>query len=306
MRVRRVLRGIWACGRALDAHRRRGVHLGTMGDAVIAALVAGVVSLLVTFGKIAWDARQTTREQRLAARERLDRYRAPLLAAVDDLGRRMNNIRNDGFLAYLDIESRRDMALRGTLFRLAQYLGWTEIIYGYSDRLRFESDKATRAVIVTVGDIGWILAADEFDRTDQDNFTTSQLMLWREEQRAIGELMRQEGDEPRCISFNSFIDNYENRFSKWFTTFASQMKTKSVSETNRLAELHRVLARLVRQLDVDQVLVQFDETGEITRPLWAQPSNLAEPTEHTGHEGSAAGFDVRSWPRSVIALRRMR
>jgi hypothetical protein len=125
------------------------------------------VSLLVTFGKITWDARQTKRERRLAARERLDRYRAPLLAAVDDLGRRINNVRNDGFLAYLDIEDRRDMALLSTLFRLGQYLGWTEIIYGYSDRLRFESDRATRAVTDTLGDIGWILAADEFDRTDE-------------------------------------------------------------------------------------------------------------------------------------------
>ena len=209
--------------------------MGTRGDAVVAALVTGVVSLLVTFGMVVWDARQAKREQRLAARERLDRFRAPLLAAVDDLGKRLNNIRNDGFLAYVDIEDRRDMALKSTLFRLAQYLGWTEIIYGYSDRLRFESDRATAAVSSTLGDIGSILAADEFDRTDEDDFTTSQLMLWREEQRAIGELMCQGGDEPRCISFNSFVDQYEDRFSSWFDTFASQLKSEA-AETNRLAE----------------------------------------------------------------------
>ena len=59
-----------------------------MGGAVIAAVVGGAVSLVVTFGKVAWDAYQASRMQRLAAWERLDRYRAPLLAAVDDLGRR--------------------------------------------------------------------------------------------------------------------------------------------------------------------------------------------------------------------------
>jgi hypothetical protein len=262
-----------------------------MGDAVVAALVAGAVSLLVTFGKVAWDARQTKRERRLAARERLDRFRAPLLAAVDDLGRRLNNIRNDGFLAYVDIEDRRDMALKSTLFRLAQYLGWTEIIYGYADRLRFESDKATTAVTSTLGDIGWILAADEFDRTDEDDFTTSQLMLWREEQRAIGELMRQGGAEPRCIGFDSFVDQYEDRFSSWFNTFASQLKSEA-ADTNRLAELQRVLARLVSQLDVDQVLVQVDESGRITRPRWAQPTNQANPTAHTGRIGFADGVDA--------------
>jgi len=155
------------------------VHLGVMGGAVIAAAVGGAVSLVVTFGKVAWDAYQASRMQRLAAWERLDRYRAPLLAAVDDLGRRLNNIRNDGFLAYLDTAERREAALLSTLFRLAQYLGWVEIVYGYSDRLRFESDRATRSVTETIGDIGWVLAADEFDRTDEDDFTTSRLMLWR-------------------------------------------------------------------------------------------------------------------------------
>jgi hypothetical protein len=248
---------------------------------MVAALVAGVVSLLVTFGKIAWDARRRKQEQRLAAREKLDRYRAPLLAAVDDLGRRVNNVRNDGFLAYFDVEDMRDTALLSTLFRVAQYLGWVEIIYGHSDRLRFESDKATKAVTDTLGDIGWILAADEFDRANENDFTTSRLVLWREEQRAIGELMRHEGNDPRCIGFATFVDDYESRFSRWFATFASQLKDGSVSGTNRLAELHRVLARLIRQLDVDRVLVELDKTGKVTWPRWAQPSTLAAATKHT-------------------------
>jgi hypothetical protein len=263
-----------------------------MGDALVAAVVAGVVSLLVSFGKMAWDARQKQREQRLAARERLDRFRVPLLAAVDDLGRRLDNIRNDGFLVYIGVPDRQHVALQSTLFRLAQYLGWTEIVYGYSDRLRFESDKATRAVTDTLGDIGWILAADEFDRTDEGDLTTSQLMLWREEQRAIGELMRQEGDEPRCISFNTFVVNYDERFSRWLGTFAAQLKGEAASRTNRLAELHRVLTRLIRQLDVDRLLVQVDDSGRIIGPQWARPSNLAKPTKQTGRRSLANGFEV--------------
>jgi len=255
--------------------------LGVMGGAVIAAVVGGAMSLVVTFGKVAWDTRQASRKQRLAAWERLDRYRAPLLAAVDDLGRRLNNIRNDGFLAYLDTDERREAALTSTLFRLAQYLGWVEIVYGYSDRLRFESDRATRSVTETIGDIGWVLAADEFDRTDEDDFTTSRLMLWREEQRAIGELMRHVGDDPRCVSFNSFAADYDSRFSRWFATFTSQLEAKSASQTNRLGELQRVLARLVQQLDVERVLVDIDERGSVTRPLWAAPANLPEVTRHT-------------------------
>ncbi len=47
------------------------VHLYAMSDAVVAAIVAGVVSLLVTFGKVLWEARQKKQERRLAAREKL-------------------------------------------------------------------------------------------------------------------------------------------------------------------------------------------------------------------------------------------
>jgi hypothetical protein len=254
-----------------------------MQPPVIAALITASVSLILAAGKIVWDWREKKHERRLAARERLDKYRAPLLAAVDDLGRRLDNIRNGGFLTYLDLKDRQSIALHSTLFRFAQYLGWIEIIYGYSDRLRFESDLATKSVTDTIGDIGWIMAADEFDRVDEDVFTTSQLMLWREEQRAIGELMLHEGDEPRCISFNSFVTNYDERFSRWFATFAAQL-TPSASETNRLAELHRALVRLLRQLDVDQILLEFDEDKRLVKPLWAQPLKLAEPTKHTGRK----------------------
>jgi hypothetical protein len=262
-----------------------------MEPAVLAAMITAFVSLILAIGKIVWDWREKRHERRLAARQRLDRYRAPLLAAVDDLGRRINNIRNDGFLAYLDSEDRRATAVLSTLFRFAQYLGWTEIIYGYADRMRFESDEATRTVSKTLGDIGWILAADEFDRNNEDDFRTSQLMLWREEQRAIGELMRQDSDEPRCISFNSFVENYENRFSNWFATFGSQLDVTSAPTSNRLAELHRIAARLVRELDVERVLVQVDESGRIIRPLWAQPSALAKPTKHTDRV-ARAGDDL--------------
>jgi hypothetical protein len=67
--------------------------LSAVSDVVVSAVVAGAVSLVVTFGKIAWDDRQKKQERQLAAREKLDRYREPLLTAADALGSRVNNIR---------------------------------------------------------------------------------------------------------------------------------------------------------------------------------------------------------------------
>jgi len=60
--------------------------LSAVSDVVVSAVVAGAVSLVVTFGKIAWDGRQKKQDRQLAAREKLDRYREPLLTAADGLG----------------------------------------------------------------------------------------------------------------------------------------------------------------------------------------------------------------------------
>jgi hypothetical protein len=101
-----------------------------MAIPVVTALITAAVSLLLAVGKILWDVREKGRDRQLAAREQLDRYRAPLLAAADDLGRRINNIRTDKFFAYLAKDSRRELALSNTLFRFAQYFAWVEIFYG--------------------------------------------------------------------------------------------------------------------------------------------------------------------------------
>ena len=225
-----------------------------MNSGVVAALITAGISLVLTVGKIVWDAREKLQERRLAAREKLDRYRSPLLAAVDELGRHVQNVREGYFLAYLNTDDRREVALLTMQFRLAQYLGWTEIVYGYADRLRFERDEATRAVAARVAEVASILARDLYDRTNPAEFWTSQLMLWRDEQRAIGELMRQEGEEPHCMGFDSFVNNYDKGFAKWFGRFARELSVESVEHSERLALLHHELAHLARELDVDKLL----------------------------------------------------
>ena len=44
-----------------------------MSDALVSAVVAGVVSMIVTFGKIAWDSRQKKQDRRVLAREKSKR-----------------------------------------------------------------------------------------------------------------------------------------------------------------------------------------------------------------------------------------
>jgi len=258
--------------------------LVAVATVVIAALVAGAVSLLVTLITIRREALKENRQRQAAARDKLDTYRAPMLAAVDDLGRRINNIRHDNFLSYLSVEDRSDEAVLSTLFRFAQYLGWTEIVHGYADRLRFEDNEATNEVADSIGDIAWILSADRFDRTDEADFRTSQLMLWREEQRAIGELMRSTDGTP--LGFNSFSEKYDTEkcgsgFAKWFCSFAAQLRNESAPRTDRLTELQQVLAWLAQQLDADHVLVKREDNGKVVEPRWAQPEMIGPRTRWT-------------------------
>jgi hypothetical protein len=95
---------------------------------------------------------------------------------VDDLGSRINNIRNDGFLFYLRTGGRECTALLGTLFRFTQFFGWTEILYGSFGRLKFEMDKSTKAVADVLRNVGRTLATDRLDIVDPSDAMTTQLM----------------------------------------------------------------------------------------------------------------------------------
>jgi hypothetical protein len=249
-----------------------------MQPVVLAALITASLSLVLAVGKIFWDWREKRSERQLAARERLDKYRAPLLAAVDDLGSCIDYIRSDDFLAYLKTD-RGQTTLMTTLFRFAQYLGWIEIVYGYSDRLRFESDDATEKVNKLIRKISWALAWDGLDRSNEEDRTTTQLMLWRDEQRAIGELMRQDGEEPRCIGFDSFVENFDSQFSKWFEQFSAELLGGSSAfsqppGSKRLRELHDLFAQLMKELDIEGAFEQIHSDGQLAGPPWDKKSRI--------------------------------
>jgi len=249
-----------------------------MNDAMVAALVSGVVSLLVSFGGRLWEERRKRGDERLAARARLDVHREPLLAAADGLGSRVSSIRNDGFLDYLTVPERRHTAIVGTSFRFAQFFGWIEITYGRFGYLRFVKDHSTTTVAKTLRAIARTLAQDRLDRHNPADFTTTQLMIWREEQRAIGEAMRAEGEPPQCISFNTFVRTYDERFASWFSAFTDQLDPQSTPNSERLAKLQRLLAQLIQELDIDGLVVSCDDTGTVIEPRWARPMMLGSVT----------------------------
>ena len=222
-------------------------------------------------------AHQRNEERREAAQAELDRYREPLLSAVDQLGSRIDVIRNEYFFIYLDT-SRHEHALLSTLFRFAQYYAWTEILYGQSGHLRFAVNRNTRTVSATLNRITSTLADDRYDRADPQNCTTSKLAVWREEQRAIGELMRERADLAGIIGYSTFVSNYQDQYARWFATFADQLEcvfrpqgTGKASGSQRLDQVQGLLAKLLVELDIGRALAEFDSDGAVAKPRWARP-----------------------------------
>jgi hypothetical protein len=207
-------------------------------------------------------------EQFSVAKAELDRYREPLLLAANDLGDRIDNIRNKGFLYYLDVaDHRRDMALRTTLYRFARFFGQLDTLYTNLSFMRFERDEDTKTVAGLLADIGRTFATDKLDRTGSSN--RPRFMLWREEQRAIGELMCETHDSKQvtCVGFSSFVKDYDG-YSEWFKAFAEDLESGDTPRSERLARLQSLLAQLVIHLDAERAYTRLADDGRPEWPGW--------------------------------------
>jgi len=199
--------------------------------------------------------RETRAEQRrLAASEQLDKYREPLILAAVDLWQRVDNIRLKNFRWYFDradSEWRGRIAVLGTLYRFAKYWSVVDQLRRSIGVLRFETDEDTRATAHLLSEIDGTLSSDS-------RFGGRTLMVWREEQRGVAELMR--SPEPNdtvvsIIGFASFVDTYAQRLKPWLSDFERDLRSTGVEESPRMAELQRLLGQLIDQLDPGRVYV---------------------------------------------------
>jgi len=231
-----------------------------MNPAIAVALIAAVGGLLTSAwtlhrqrdsarelallqNELAQAAR--TEERQIAAKEHLDRYREPLLAAADDLRHRIANIRGRSFSVYLQSsdERRRKLALISTMYRLGKYWAVIDGLYRAVNILRFNTESETKRVAGLLDEIGRTFASDAIDG--------SRLMVWREEQRAIAELMRpkESADGLAVIGFAAFFEDYPTRLAPWFSDLAVEFQLDGVEDTERLKKLHDLLDQLVKQLE---------------------------------------------------------
>jgi hypothetical protein len=223
---------------------------------VVVALITALTSLGLASVNIYWSWRQRDKERRIEAKAELARYRRPLLEATADLGARIDNIQHSQFDTYFQSDERRDMAIKSTLYRFARYFATLEILRSQLTFLEFERANETKEVAARIVKIEGALTSDKFHG----------FMLWREEQRAIGEAtLDRDGDGLiRCIGFATFVNEFTQREAKWFERFQADLEEDgAAASSKRLARVQTHLKALVQQLDEEERYEQSDQT-----PAW--------------------------------------
>lgn len=213
-------------------------------------------------------------ERRSAAKIALDRYRGPLLYAAWQLGDRLDNIRHRDLLLYAADGSGRETTTKlTTVFRVAQYFGWRELLQREVQLLRFDREEDTRLVAALIDDTIATLATASLDLAG--------VILWAEEQRAIGELMLL---DQGVLGYATFAKRYENTFEEWMETACEDLLSPAAPSSDRIRVLQWALFGLVTRLDEEGV---YDDSGWLARA--AKECTLRSETPHSRVEARIRG-----------------
>jgi hypothetical protein len=220
-----------------------------MNTAIVIALIAlagSVFSAVVTvFGAPAIQARYD-------AKKALDNYREPLIAASYELQSRLYNILQLKFVEkYIHDETagKQNSAIESTLYVFTQFFGWREIIRREVLYLRLSRDRQTREIGQLLRNIGETFLADKYG---------SQFMIWRLEQRGIGERMIESvNGKVSCLGYASFIER-RPAMEEWLTPLEHDLVQLQDGGRRRLTEIQHMLVQLVRKLDDKQKRYPFE------------------------------------------------
>jgi hypothetical protein len=233
-----------------------------MAPEVVVALITAGAAFAVSVVSFPLNHLISQRAKRAETLDLMARYRDPLLWAVHDLRSRVRTILDEEFLDRYLVDAEdpilgsgdafmRPYARRHTMFVLAQYLGWVEILRRDVGFLDLGDRTRNRQLVELLSVIRRVLFASDLDPV---------FHVPTGHQRAIGELMiAPDHAMPgygRCIGFAAFCRRLEadHTFASWFerieagiTGYADQPE----QDCNRLAELNLRLSGLIEFLDPD-------------------------------------------------------
>lgn len=191
--------------------------------------------------------------RREASEDLVRRYREPLLLAAFDLQARICNIVQDDFLGrHLGSAdpAEQQYARASTLYRVGDYFGWTEILRRGLQFLDLGDDRRTR-------ELAGLLAQVSRTFSDTGLYPAGAFRLFRDEQRALGEIMLEPAAGERqyqCIGYATFTERLEAdpAFARWFGRLGSDavaLAAPAPGQLDRLISVQHALLGVIEFLD---------------------------------------------------------
>jgi hypothetical protein len=248
---------------------------------VVGAIVAGVMT--------SWSSRKARLFEAKLERERheetkaeqaakvLSRYREPLLLAAHSLQSRLFNAVRDEYLPiYLHCgdKEQEDYARQFTVYTLAEYLCWVEIIRRELRFLDLGAEQENREFMKR-------LLAVTNTLSDQKRYEFAHYRLFRGQQQALGALMMHpNGDgHHECMTYPEFVHRMEDepRFARWFERLLREVDDiadQSEAGNARIIDTQRALIDLIDFLDPDKTRLGVDHREKYQE---ATPSPASPP-----------------------------
>ncbi|HEY7225301.1 MAG TPA: hypothetical protein VH561_17140 [Micromonosporaceae bacterium] len=233
-----------------------------MNVELIVALASTVVSLLAALFSARANQRARELDYQLEQRKKADdaaavaqrilhQYRDPLLDAAQTLQSRTYNILINGYLGRFlhcgDADEER-YARDYTVFALAEYLTWVEIVRREVRFLDVGDEEHNRQLMTLL---------TQTQLTIQSDKLAGPFRIFRGHQRAIAELMMvptgaPEGPRNECLGFAAFCDRLDEDedFRAWFRRLREQVDLLVTRDHDeRMTQLQNDLVDIIDHLD---------------------------------------------------------
>ncbi|MEH2154864.1 hypothetical protein [Nostoc sp.] len=232
--------------------------------AIISAIVSVISAIISIYGqtRIAQLADRLAKQREAESRETqtaalMSKYRDPLLRSAIDLQSRLFNIVQARFLQrfYHHSEFEQDYTIQNTLYVIAEFLAWVEILRREIQFLDLGDLEMNRRLSELLVNINQAFGTAKLEST---------FRLFTGEQRAIGEIMLvpQSTDSSiayECIGYAMFVKKLSDpEFARWFTKLKddiAMMANEPKVNKERLIIIHHRLIDLIDFLDPNCVRV---------------------------------------------------
>lgn len=223
---------------------------------LVSALVSGFTTYRATVVQHRLREEAHRRDRAELADELFRRYREPLLWAAHSLQSRLFNAISRGFLTrnlHGGNPEEERYARDNTVYLLAEYLGWLELLRRDQRFLDIGDVPDTKEFFASIEKTQAALGSDGI---------SGPFRLFRGQQRAIGELMLTQIDTPEGIrhevlGYAAFCERLDDepRFAAWFDRLRREVdaiEAGGIDGNRRLVRLQQSLIDLIDRLDPDR------------------------------------------------------